>query len=395
MNLNVWSLKKWFDWLPEATETRGIAVASRSWRERWFAWRNGLLASQRFRRWASTFPLTRPIARRDERALFDLTAGFVFSQILLACVKLRLFDLLAAGAQPVNTIALQTELPEPAARRLLEAATSLRLLQRDGEKFALGRLGAVMVGNAGIGALLEHHAPLYQDLADPVAFLRGESTSEALAGYWGYGQAHRPADLLPEDVTGYSSVMSASQSLIAEEVLDAYQFERHDCLLDVAGGDGTFVIRAAQRAPQLRLMLFDLPAVAALARVRFGSVGLDRAQIHSGDFARDALPSGADLITLIRVLHDHDDERVRSLLRAIRLALRPQGALLVAEPMADTPGGESVAAYFNFYLLAMGHGRLRTANELTQMLHGEGFASVSEARSTAPQHVRVLMARCN
>ena len=44
------------------------------------------------------FPLTRPIARRRARELFDLCAGFVYSQVLLACVRLRLFEILAEGA---------------------------------------------------------------------------------------------------------------------------------------------------------------------------------------------------------------------------------------------------------------------------------------------------------
>lgn len=371
-------------------------MRQRGWRDRWLARRNRLLSGRRFQRWASKFPLTRRIARREERALFDLTAGFVFSQILVACARLRLFDLLANGPLPIGTIASTAGLKEPAVSRLVDAAISLRLLQRtDGQEIALGRLGAVMAGNAGIAALLEHHAALYRDLADPVALLRDSSTPTALAGYWGYGQANHPAALKSADVAAYSRVMSASQSLIADDVLDSYRFDQHRCLLDVGGGDGTFIARAAERAPQLQLLLFDLPAVIALARARLDSAGLSRAQVFGGDFARDSLPSGADLITLVRVLHDHGDDKVRTLLRAVHAALAPQGTLLIAEPMADTPGGESVAAYFNFYLFAMGDGRLRSRSELTRLLHAEGFGSVAEARSAAPQHVRVLMARRN
>ncbi len=44
-----------------------------------------------FQRFAGTFVLTRPIARRRAGALFDLCAGFVYSQILLACVRLAAF----------------------------------------------------------------------------------------------------------------------------------------------------------------------------------------------------------------------------------------------------------------------------------------------------------------
>ena len=60
--------------------------------------------SPRFQRWAAAFPLTRPIAQRRARALFDLCAGFVYAQVLLACVQLRLFEILAEGPQTVGSL---------------------------------------------------------------------------------------------------------------------------------------------------------------------------------------------------------------------------------------------------------------------------------------------------
>ena len=72
------------------------------------------------------------------------------------------------------------------------------------------------------------------------------------------------------------------------------------------------------------------------------------------------MPNGADLITLIRVIFDHDDARVRILLAAIFAALPAGGKLLIAEPMADTSDHPAMGhAYFGFYLLAMGRGRLQ------------------------------------
>ncbi len=52
--------------------------------DRWLAWRDSLIGSRTFRRWAAAFPLTRPIAQRRARGLFDLVAGFVYTQVLFA-----------------------------------------------------------------------------------------------------------------------------------------------------------------------------------------------------------------------------------------------------------------------------------------------------------------------
>ena len=70
--------------------------------------------------------------------------------------------------------------------------------------------------------------------------------------------------------------MSSSQPLVASEVLDAYPIQKHRCLLDVGGGDGSFLIEASKRAEHLKLVLFDLPPVAQSAAQRFKSLGLER-----------------------------------------------------------------------------------------------------------------------
>ncbi|HQT73822.1 MAG TPA: methyltransferase, partial [Acidiphilium sp.] len=57
-----------------------------AWLRRWRDLRNRLLANGTFQDLAARFPPTRFVARREARALFDLCAGFVYSQTLAACV---------------------------------------------------------------------------------------------------------------------------------------------------------------------------------------------------------------------------------------------------------------------------------------------------------------------
>lgn len=373
-----------------------IAVPAPSWRDRLRAWREGVTARPGFRAWAARFPLTRPMARQRARALFDLCAGFVYSQVLFACVRLRIFDLLhEAGPLPSGVLAARLNMTGDAAETLLRAAASLELLAlRDDGRWALGPLGAAMVGNPGIAAMVEHHALLYADLADPVGLLRRDRGGNALSGYWAYAGADAPAAVAAERVAEYSALMAASQPMVAEEVLAAYDFRRHRVLLDVGGGEGAFAAAVAPRAPDLRLLVFDLPAVAERARARFTALGLaGRADAVGGDFSADPLPRGADLISFVRVLHDHDDAVVRGLLRAAHAALQPGGRLLIAEPMAGTRGAEPMGeAYFGFYLLAMGRGRPRRPAELQAMIEEAGFSGVRLLSTGTPLLTRVMVA---
>jgi demethylspheroidene O-methyltransferase len=106
------------------------------------------------------------------------------------------------------------------------------------------------------------------------------------------------------------------------------------------------------------------------------------------------LPTGADVISLVRVIFDHDDARALSILKAVRRALPEGGTLLLAEPMSETPGAEAMGdAYFGFYLLAMGKGRARSAGRLTDMLHQAGFGDVRLLRNPMPLQTQVILAR--
>ena len=357
--------------------------------------RDRLLASPRMMRWALAFPPTRWIARRRARQLFDLCAGFVYSQVLAACVTLDLFGMLAEGPQTAAALAQRLRLDEDAARRLLEAARVLGLVRTRGRgRYGLGPLGSALRGNPGVAAMIAHHHLLYADLADPVALLRGEAPSRKLADYWAYAGENRPEALGMGAVAPYTALMAASQAMVTAEILDAYPMHRHRRLLDVGGGDGSFLVAAGTRAPGLRLSLFDLPRVIDQARCNLARAGMaDRVAVVGGDFRTDSLPRGADLATLVRIVHDHDEDVVLALMSAIREALEPGGTLLLAEPMADTPGAERVGhAYFGFYLLAMGSGRPRSAAELTRMLLQVGFRRVEQIGTRMPLVTSVLAA---
>ena len=287
-----------------------------AWRERWITWRNARLADPAFQRRAAANPLTRWIARRRAGKLFDVVAGFVYAQVAAAAVEVGLLPFLHAQARTVAEVGAHTGLPVAGAERLLLAAAALGLAEAVGapgvdvaqRRFALGADGAALLGNPGVAEMIAHHRFLYADLVDPVALLRAPGGS--LAGYWAYAEG------APERVAAYSALMAASQPGIAAAVLDACDVRRHRRLLDVGGGQGVFAAAALDRAPALAATVFDLPAVVArIADPRIERVG--------GSFVDNPLPGGFDLVTLVRVVHDHDDAVAAALLARVHAALPP------------------------------------------------------------------------
>ena len=356
-------------------------------RTTWLRWRNALLSDPRFQRFAADFPLTRGIAHRRTDVLFDLVAGFVYSQVLHACIQLDVLSRLQNGPLEVDALAIAADVPAPAMARLLQAAAALDLVEPVGARFALGPQGAALLGNAGLADMIRHHDRLYADLLDPAALLR-RGHGEHLAGYWPYATSARPEEADGDAVSAYSTLMAATQPTVAADVLDAYPMNRHRVVMDVGGGEGGFLAAVAARWPHLELRLFDLPAVVDRARAN-----LPQAVFFGGDFLSDSLPPGADLITLVRILHDHDDDGVARILASAHAALAPGGRLLIAEPMASGSSGDRVgAAYFGLYLLAMGRGQARKASLLTDWLLRAGFSRVRLLQVRTPSLLRVLVA---
>ena len=369
-----------------------------TWQDRLLQWLERIYASPKMYQWSLGNPFTRWITKRRTQKIFDLMSGFVYSQVLLGCVRLDLFKMLHQRPLSLQQISLQTQLPAEALQRLLLSAVSLGLLEyRSHQRFGLGALGVPLAVHAGIGAMVEHNHLLYRDMEDPLAFLNN-AWRGSMAEYWPYAHDAQAAErAAQEKFSRYSDLMASSQEFVVQEILGSYYFEEHRCVLDVGAGKGRFASELALHAKHLSLKLFDLPPVLELAKATFQSKGLiDRLDLCPGNFLHDPLPQGADLVTLVRVAHDHPDAVVQQLLQKIHDALPAGGTLLLAEPMANTysqgvDGLTQTDAYF--YLLAMGAGRLRTPEELMGMMRKAGFMGVEQVPNNMPIHAQILLGR--
>jgi len=362
-----------------------------------FIWKDRLIASRQFQRDVSRIPLLSSISRHRAKGVFDLMAGFVYSQILLGCVRINLFEHLANGPLTIDELATKVDLPFKGLERLLLGAQAINLIETRQGRFALGTLGAPLVGNQALLSMIEHHSALYQDLRDPITLLRGDLKEKALESYWPYITDHSEelkSLSAVEKVAQYSELMSDSLPLVADEIIDAYNFNQHLCLLDIGGGQGTFIGLLSPHAKNLQFKLFDLPGVATLAQEKLNSrLGQGRVQCIGGDFFNDPIPTGADIVTLIRVIFDHDDNRVKQLLKSIYQSLPFGGKLLIAEPMADTPEMPAMGqAYFGFYLLAMGRGRPRSVREITNFLSEAGFKKTKQIKNMMKINAQIVIA---
>ncbi|MEY3573058.1 MAG: hypothetical protein RJA77_973 [Pseudomonadota bacterium] len=370
------------------------------------AWiRDFVLAKPSRQRWFMRIPLVGRYVRQQSREVFDLLAGFTYSQTLLATVELGWLERMRGGRRlTTHALASSDGLSPDAALRLANAAAALdllRLVNASGipdlqSEWELGGRGAVIAASPAMLALVRHHKSVYRDLADPIAVLRGESGDPELRKTWAYVN-HRGAGqvLAEDDVAPYSALMASSQPLVSEQVLQAFDFSAHRQMLDLGGGMAAFACAVARQHPSLGITVFDLPAVSRLADRAVAQEGLSgQIRCVGGDFFSDEVPQGADLVTLVRVLYDHPDAFVQRLLERAYALLKPVGGrLLIAEPMALGRAEAAMSdAYFGLYLCAMGGGRARSPLELELLLRRAGFRSVRLLRTQLPIQTGLLVA---
>jgi demethylspheroidene O-methyltransferase len=350
-----------------------------------------LVANPKFQAFASKLPIVRSLAHRDGSEIFDILQGFVASQVLLALIELDILQDLLQGSATTETLARGQNIPMDRMEALLNAGVALRLLKPSGRgRFALARKGAALLGVPGLTDMIRHNAVFYKDMADPVAVLRGEGETH-LAQFWPYvfGQG---ADVPTDDAARYSDLMAKSQVLVAQDTLRAVSLRGAQVLLDVGGGSGVFVEAALRRHRPLRAMLVDLPEVIPTAESRLAQAELsDRVTLHPDSFRESGLPRGADVISLVRVLYDHDDATVRDLLAKAYDALPCGGRLIISEPMAGGTRPERAGdVYFSFYTMAMGTGRARSPARIATLCAQAGFDPSAAPSAQRPYVTRVL-----
>lgn len=167
---------------------------------------------------------------------------------------------------------------------------------------------------------------------------------------------------------GVSSLLGSVQDAVAAVSLDSARR-----LLDLGGGHGFYSIAFAQRYPELKVVLYDLPKVVPLASQFVRNFGMeDRIQVVEGNFLTDSIGTDYDAILCANILHR--DKRA-IVLPKVHAALKPGGQLVVKCRVKD--GEQSVSAALARLLWHIQGGKeILNQNKWWKTLEQYGFANV-------------------
>jgi O-methyltransferase domain/Dimerisation domain len=318
--------------------------------------------------------------------------GFRLSRALWLAARLRVADAMGAGPMPVDDIADACGAHPASLKRLLNALAAAGLFERDEHGcFALTPAGEPLRSDhprsqrAWLEVMLggEH----YEAWGAMETSLRtGQTAFEARYGtpFFDYHRAH------PAAGRAFAEAMGATTRAFEDAVLDADPFPEFDLAVDVGGSHGSLLGRLLERRPQARGVLFDVPEVIHDWRAQAPNDLDGRITAVGGDFFR-AVPGGGDLYLLKFILHDWDDERAAAILRRVREAVAPRGALALVEMVLPEWPTEHPGWLMDLNMLALTGGRERTESELATLLDQAGWRLERTAATASPLSVVVAV----
>ena len=266
-------------------------------------------------------------------------------------VRLGLFAALAGGRRTAAQLAAAVGADEGALEVLADALVAVGLLEKDGL----------------------HYANAEPAAAGPVVTGRPRGSEARLLRAVRSGPRPAPSAGLP---LALSRHLYRDAQVLGPRLAESLDLARSRHLLDVGGGLGGYAAALCDAYPQLHATVFDLPGVVREGRRLAGP----RLEFVDGDFLRDPLPGGCDVVLASDILHGQRPSDAARLVRVLPDALEP-GGLLVLRDVLMQPGrtGPRWAALFSLTLLATSGSRCYTEDEVRGWLAEAGFVDVREA----------------
>jgi O-methyltransferase domain/Dimerisation domain len=325
---------------------------------------------------------------QDERATAELSPSAAMLQIITdfrvsratyVAAKLGIPDLLKDGPKSGEELARLTDTHAPSLYRIMRALASAKIFGQDEQgRFTLTPVAATLrsdVPNSlralAIANLGEERYRAWGGLMHSVR--TGEIAFNQVfgMGLWEYYAQH------PEQAKLFDESMANLIAATNAAVLASYPFSTIDKLVDVTGGNGSFIVSALHANPGMKGVVFDLPHVAEQARKRIADAGLaERCEIIGGDIFASVAEGGTAYI-LSQVIHDWDDDRTIAIFKNCRRAMKDKAKLLLVERILPARAEQSVALQRAFmldvHMMAMTGGRERTEAEYHALLDAAGL----------------------
>lgn len=319
--------------------------------------------------------------------IMRIAMGFMASKHLFAASAIGVFEKLAEGPATLDELAVRCGIPRRTLGISAEAMASLGLLERDGERYRNSAVASAFL-SGGAGPDLRPMLRFW----DHISYRLWTGLEAAVRAGEGQRQFHTFTN---DEQQIFSAGVEAFSAGAAASLAATYEFSRHQRVLDVGGGTGSFLIPILQRHAAVQGTLFELPGACAVARQRLAGV-LEGARITvvEGDLFNDPLPDGHDVLILANTAHVLSAAHNMDLLRKMRAHVAAGARLLLVDLWMDATHTQPQAAALmaGEFLAISGEGQAYGEEQAAAWLMQTGWRKLERRPLAGPTSVIIAEA---
>jgi SAM-dependent methyltransferase len=307
--------------------------------------------------------------------LIGMASGYAEARAIQTALKLGIFEALDAEQRDFEALAAAIHCEPRATMILANALAAMGLLRKNSGRYSLTGMAS---------RFMLESSPEY--LGGMIRF------DEALWSTWGKldesirdGQPARAPDMYQLDPSETARFIHAMDSLVrarGDAVWTARQLDlsKARTIADLGGGPGTYLLEFLRRWPNLRGILFDLPATLKITQQILDKGGgelRERLTLNKLDYSRDQIPGPLDVIFMSNIIHSEDESANSRLMVKCRDALAAGGLLVIKDHIMDSQlTAPAAGAVFSLYLLLTTKGRDYSFEEVAKWLRDAGFTDI-------------------
>jgi precorrin-6B methylase 2 len=270
-------------------------------------------------------------AKSDGLSLSEITElarAFQKSRIFLTAYEMDIFTVLSDERKSSKEISDAIHADHRGTDRLLNALCALKVLIKSGDMFKNSPVAAqfLVKGKPDYQAGLMHTAHLWNSW--------GTLTDAVRNG--GLVRQKPMEERDDEWFVAFIAAMHGRAVKAAPELVSKLDLSGISRVLDIGGGSGAFSMAFVRASESIRATVFDLPNVVSLTQGYIEKEGLSH-QIDTvaGDYNKDELPQGYDLIFLSAIIHSNSPKQNQALFTKISNSLNPGGKIVVSDFIMD------------------------------------------------------------
>src|ERR1041384_6236734 len=298
------------------------------------------------------------------------------TEALKAAIELEVFTAIGEGNTTVAEIAKRCHTSEKGMRVLCDYLTTMEMLTKQGNQYALTLDSSVFLDKRSPGYL----GGAVEFLCSPMLLEGFKHMTEAVRkGGTAVGEDGTTGTENPiwvKFARGMAGMMSMPAQLMAK-LVDP-NADRKLKILDIAAGHGLFGIAFATQNKQAEITAVDWRPVLEVAKENAEKAGVaDRYSTIEGSAFDVEFGTGYDLVLLTNFLHHWDTPTNEKLLRKVHAALADGGRAVTLEfvPNDDRVTPPEVAQFSMVMLVGTPSGDAYTFRELERMFANAGFSN--------------------